>query len=141
MPRRSESTPRSRPTATERASRYGAADASAYVAVGDDNGSGVSWVSSDGRTWQAAAPSQSLAAARMDSVRWLGSEFVATGETSAGDGVAWESSDGKSWVRLDTGSIFHAIPIQGAAAVGSRILLFGPDEAQQLVVAVTAAAP
>jgi hypothetical protein len=107
-----------------------------YVAVGDDGGDAEAWVSADGQTWQPAPRSSDLAGARMMHVAWLGHEFVATGQTSAGDGIAWASTDGQSWIRLDTGAIFAGSPIQTAAAIDTRVVLFGADASGRLVAAV-----
>ena len=101
-----------------------------FVAVGDDGDTALAWVSSDGRSWRQSPASPSLERARMLWVRWLGSSFVATGETASGDGVAWESPDGDAWTRLDTGSIFRGASIQRAASIGSRSVLFGIDTTQ-----------
>ena len=63
----------------------------------------------------------------MLSVRWLGSEYVATGEDTNGDGVAWHSADGLSWSRFDTGSIFAGASVDRAVSIRSRYVLFGTD--------------
>ncbi len=55
-----------------------------FVAVGDEGGRARAWVSPDGRSWRPAPDSAGLGDGRMQSVRWLGSEYVATGETRGG---------------------------------------------------------
>jgi hypothetical protein len=67
-------------------------------------------------------------------VRWLGSSFLATGETASGDGVAWDSADGEAWTRLNTGSIFTGASIERAASIGSRSVLFGIDTTEGFAV-------
>jgi hypothetical protein len=112
-----------------------AAGPAGFVAVGDDGGSAAAWVSIDGQGWRTAPASPALANARMLRVFWLGSEFVAIGETSGGDGIAWSSSDGLSWSRFDTGSILTGVQLQTAGAIGSRYLLLGADASGQVVAA------
>jgi hypothetical protein len=109
---------------------------SGFVAVGDDGGSAMAWTSTDGRSWEAAPAAASLAGARMMHVRWLGTAFVAFGALSGVDGLAWTSVDGRSWTRLDTGAIFRGVPLQAAAEIRSRPVLFGLDASGRLVGAV-----
>ncbi len=110
-----------------------AAGPDGFVAVGDAGGSALSWVSSDSSSWRASAAARERADA--PAFAWLGSEFVATGE-GGGDGIAWSSADGVTWQRLDTGTIFTGAQMQGASAIGSRLVLYGADPSGGLVVAV-----
>ncbi len=116
-----------------------AANASVYVAVGRDGHNAAAWVSSDGRSWQAAPESPSLDNASMNRVIWLGSAFMAIGQTTGGDGIAWVSVDGQAWTTLDTGSIFAGAPISAVGEVGSRLVLFGTDQRGEVVGAISAA--
>ena len=113
-----------------------AAGPGGFVAVGDEAGSASSWVSADGQSWQAAPVSPALADARMIHVTWLGSEFVATGQSQDGTGIAWHSPDGRTWSRLDIASVLAGGPVQAAGEVGSRQLLFGIDPSNRLAIAV-----
>jgi hypothetical protein len=57
---------------------------------------------------------------------------AALGRTSDGNGAAWHSTDGSAWAPLDAGPDFTGGPVSAAASPGSRLLLLGSDQRNEV---------
>jgi hypothetical protein len=65
------------------------------VAVGHRDQAGLTWASTDGRTWELSDALTTMAAS-VDDVLWLDDRWVAVGAGPAGEPAAWSRRDGVS---------------------------------------------
>jgi hypothetical protein len=97
------------------------------VAVGHRDQAGLTWASTDGRTWELSDALTTMAAS-VDDVLWLDDRWVAVGAGPAGEPAAWSSSDGGSWTALELAGLTTGSGglTQLASGHGSLAALAGP---------------
>ena len=108
-----------------------------FVALGNTNGIGTSFVSTDGEHWTRAPDQASLEAAGLFRIVFEGGTFMASGliaaDTPAGSVPAfWRSTDGLAWTLVFRGPLGHRMPdfvasASGFVAIGYKLEM-GPSD-------------